>query len=78
MLLMSVTNAQRAAMVIALSASILGVGVSFILGGIDPLWGVAIGASTTVITQNLLSVWYCVTLMGIKTYPTLRLEKEQF
>ena len=78
MLLMSVTNAQRAAMVIALSASILGVGVSFILGGIDPLCGVAIGASTTVITQNLLSVWYCVTRMGIKTYPTLRLGKEQF
>ena len=76
MLLMTVTNGQRVAMIFAVLASVLGVGVSLILGRIDPLWGVAIGASVTVIVQNLLAVWYCATRMGIKTYPTLRFGKE--
>ena len=76
MLLMTVTNGQRVAMIFAIVASVIGVGVSLILGQIDPLWGVAIGASVTVIVQNLLAVWYCATRMGIKTYPTLRFGKE--
>ena len=76
MLLMTVTNGQRVAMIFAVLASVLGVGVSLILGRIDPLWGVAIGASVTVIVQNLLSVWYCAARMGIKTYPTLCFGKE--
>ncbi|WP_438986303.1 lipopolysaccharide biosynthesis protein [Marivivens donghaensis] len=78
MLVLTVTDGQRIAMVFAVVASILGVGVSLILGRIDPLWGVAIGASVTVIVQNLLAVWYCTARMGIKTYPTLRFGKELF
>ena len=76
MLLMTVTNGQRVAMIFAVLASSIGIGVSLILGLIDPLWGVAIGASVTVIVQNLLAVWYCAARMGIKTYPTLRFGKE--
>ena len=76
MLLMTVTNGQRVAMIFAIVASVLGVGVSLILGQIDPLWGVAIGASVTVIVQNLLAVWYCAARMAIKTYPTLCFGKE--
>ena len=78
MLVLTITDGQRIAMIFAVVASVLGVGVSFILGQIDPLWGVAIGASVTVIVQNLLAVWYCATRMGIKTYPTLRFGKELF
>ena len=76
MLALTVTNGQRVAMIFAVLASSIGIGVSLILGLIDPLWGVAIGASTTVIVQNLLAVWYCAARMGIKTYPTLRFGKE--
>ena len=78
MLVLTITDGQRIAMIFAVVASVIGVGVSLILGRIDPLWGVAIGASVTVIVQNLLAVWYCATRMGIKTYPTLRFGKELF
>ncbi|NVK07088.1 MAG: hypothetical protein HWD81_06035 [Marivivens sp.] len=78
MLVLTVTNGQRVAMFFAVLASVTGVGVSLILGQIDPLWGVAIGASVTVIVQNLLAVRYCSVRMGIKTYPTLRFGKEPF
>ena len=78
MLLMTVTNGQRVAMIFAIVTSVLGISVSLILGQIDPLWGVAIGASVTVIVQNLLAVRYCSVRMGIKTYPTLRFGKEPF
>ena len=78
MLVLTITDGQRIAMIFAVVASVIGVGVSLILGRIDPLWGVAIGASVTVIVQNLLAVWYCATRMGIKTYPTLRFGMELF
>ena len=78
MLVLTITNGQRVAMFFAVLASVSGVGVSLILGQIDPLWGVAIGASVTVIVQNLLAVRYCSVRMGIKTYPTLRFGKEPF
>jgi O-antigen/teichoic acid export membrane protein len=78
MLVLTVTNGQRVAMFFAVLASVTGVGVSLILGQIDPLWGVAIGASVTVIVQNLLAVRYCSVRMGIKTYPTLHFGKEPF
>lgn len=71
MLVLSVTSAQRAAMVISLTSGALGVGTSLVLGRMDPLWGVAMGVSVTVVLQNLLALIYCRMKLGVNTLPTL-------
>ena len=73
MLLLTVSNSQRAAMVISIFGGVVGIVVSLHLGRTDPLWGVAIGMTSAAVLQNVIAAIYCKVKLGINTLPTLRI-----
>ncbi|TPW27108.1 hypothetical protein FJU08_21125 [Martelella alba] len=76
-LLMTVSSAQRPAMIFSIVSGAVGVGLSIFLGRINPLIGVSIGSAATVIVQNVLAVTYCWRRLGIQTLPLLWVERQK-
>ena len=71
LLVMTATEAQRPAMVLALVSGAAGLALSLGLAAQDPLRGVAFGAAVAVTLQNLLALGYCRWRLGLRTQPTL-------
>ena len=68
--LMAMSDRQTTLMIIGTSSGLVGIVVSLALVGEQGILGVAIGAATGKVLQNIVMWVYCLKVLGIKTHAT--------